>query len=93
MFPQSGMIYTYKEITSLTLSDSPCLLFYHQDTQYVIQDSHMDQESMLNVFSESRWRYVYTTHEEIPIFDSVDDIQHLVDIQEYWVTPKGYPRS
>lgn len=99
--PVRNQNYTLHEIlNSLRLPDSPFLLIDEQNN--CIQSSHITQEELLQVpgISGTRWRYVRTTHEWIPLFRYVDDrcISNFCDIQAThdgngkWVTPKGYPR-
>ena len=53
-------------------------------------------------FGDTKWRYLHTTNEKIPVFKYFDalGIELFVDIvpvpdedEGYWVTPKGYPRE
>jgi hypothetical protein len=102
-FPKYNTVYTFKEIMLLELSDAPFLLFIYNNKECVIQSSHITDESLMNIpgMSESKWCYEKTTHECIPLFWYDDiDIETIVDItlsknsiEEYWVTPKGYPRE
>ena len=107
VYPEYNEVYTlYEMLKSLDLPDCPFLQFFYNGVECVIQTSHVSNEELLNIpgMSESKWHYKTTTHEWIPIFEYTDDnidILELVDIHlskreneydEYWVTPKGYPR-
>jgi hypothetical protein len=98
MYPVFGNVYSYTELMNLDLSDSPSLLFYCEDMECVIQDAHVDQESMNSILGETMWCYIQTTHEQIPIFRFVgEDILPYVDMTKmndgYWVVPKGMKRK
>lgn len=103
-FPKYNTVYTFREIMSLELRDTPFLQFTYNNKNCVIQSSHITDESLMNIpgMSESKWCYEKTTHEHIPLFwyyDDNIDILTLVDIVEknddetYWVTPKGFTRD
>lgn len=89
IFPQKNNVYTFKEIaTLLELPDSPFLQFEYDDTECIIQTSHVTCEELLNIsgMSESLWIYEKTTEECIPLFwysdNNIIDILALVDIVE-----------
>lgn len=98
-FPKNNIVYSFYEITQLNLQDLPFLQFVYNDTEYVIQTSHVDDNELLSVpgMSESLWCYEKTTREGIPLFWYFNydvDILTLVDINEiengtYCMTPKG----
>ena len=99
--PSRGEIYTLQEIEeTLHLKDSPCLLFHHNKTECVIQNSHITSEDLLGIpgFAQTLWRYIHTTEEWIPVFVSTESsILEFVDVAigvrgGVWVTPKGFPR-
>jgi hypothetical protein len=103
VFPQSNTIYTFHEIINiLQLSDSPFLQFVYNDTECIIQTSHVSDESLLNIpgMKESLWCFEKTTREAIPLFwysDYNSDILKFVDIidlgnERYLATPIGHPR-
>lgn len=86
VYPQSGRIYTFREIVEvLYLRDSACLLFIENGMDQNIQDSHLGQHVMLEIphWADSRWEYRYETDEWIPIFrwakDNTITIDDLVD--------------
>lgn len=103
-FPKKDTVYTFNDmLIKLNLPDSPFLQFVYNDTECIIQNSHVSDNALLCIpgMRESLWCYEKTTREHIPLFwylnDNVD-ILTLVDIHEvedgsYWVTPKGYPRA
>ena len=89
IFPQKNNVYTFNEIaTLLELPDSPFLQFEYDDTECIIQTSHVSCEELLNIpgMSESLWIYEKTTEECIPLFwysdNNIIDILALVDIIE-----------
>ena len=104
--PIPGMTYTLDQITQMHLGDSPCLQI--RDVG-VVQDSHLSEEELLAIpdMKGSKWIYVRTTSELIPVFlYAIDNPAYtqLFDTEPYkdpynlttdlcWVTPKGYPRS
>lgn len=110
-YPKRDNIYTLREICEmLKLDDSPSLNFVCRGVDGVIQTSHVTEEQLLTVpgFAETKWRYVRTTIEWIPIFRYVDEksIDQFVDLEEWrreewekdrpkywWATPKGFPRQ
>lgn len=106
--PVPGVIYTTEQLAKLHLLDSPCLRV--MDASFMlqtVQDAHFTDEQLLAVpgFAELGWRYLYTTHEWIPIFVAVDpklawacldsepDRSPYCDEGTLWVTPKGLPRE
>lgn len=84
--PKRGQIYTFEEMTRLDLDDSPHLCFTHEGKSSVIQDSCATNADMLSIpgFAQSKWKYRYTTHECIPIFQYVGEepITTWVTIEE-----------
>lgn len=103
-YPVRNQHYSFEQIQSLILDDTPHLMFEHQRTSCVIQDSHCTTEQLMAVpgFAQLVWRYEYTTEEWIPVFKAVDvsAVLQCVDIEDclaepgcLWVTPKGLPRE
>jgi hypothetical protein len=85
-------------------------LGFDEDVDCVLQHGHVTEEQLLSVpgFAGSRWRYIRTTDEWIPLFrlenHSRDDVAQWFDLEQYigdygqlengWsVTPKGFPRE
>lgn len=86
-------------------------LSFGVDVDCVLQNSHVTDKELLSVpgFAESRWEYLFTTDEWIPIFrlasdqprDEVErwfDLEHEIGeygqlINSWSVTPKGFPRE
>lgn len=105
--PVMHAVYTAAELHKLDLLDSPCLRFSYRNGLAVIQNCHLTEEELLSVpsFADTRWRYIRTTHEWIPVFHAVDDdaVIACMDIERdrspysddgsWWVTPKGFPRE
>lgn len=107
-YPKRNVEYTMREVYALDLDDTPHFGFYYQDHKTVIQNSHLTQEEFLSVpgLAKTKWTYVRTTNEWIPVFLAVDNraVIACVDIEayqdpvcdtdddQYWVTPKGFPR-
>jgi len=114
--PIRNAVYTLREIyTELNFKDTPNLSFVHSDErgtfEPAIQDSHLTEEQLLSVegFADTRWKYLMTTNEWIPIFvwakDNERTITDFIDIAEeidpydsknkngFWCTPKGFPRE
>lgn len=118
MKPVQGRVYTFAEVCKLDLLDSPSMCMFidldhptHGEIRVdtCIQTSHLTEEEHLQVpgMAESKWRYIRTTSEWIPIFNFAGtNPESLVDIQldtdfdrEYdphkvrlWCTPKGHKR-
>lgn len=86
------------------------VLGFDPDVDCVLQHSHVTDEQLLSVpgFADSRWRYIRTTDEWIPLFRLADhkrdDVSQWFDLEHYigdygqldnaWsVTPKGFPRE
>lgn len=102
-YPRRGVIYTLRDILEkLQLDDSP---FLYCDGG-VIQTSHVTNEQLLSVpgMAETRWEYLRTTSEWIPLFLSVDSSGTVpVDVEpntdpdakpgSLWITPRGFPRK
>lgn len=100
--PRCRVPYTLREVLQLNLLDMPSLCI----NAGVIQHSHVTDEQLLSVpgLADTRWYYIRTTHEWIPIFKCVDDAAVIacVDIRPSlspydspdakWITPKGFPR-
>jgi hypothetical protein len=99
MHPIKGTVYTLFEIeTHLTLDDMAHLMFDGPNgRELVVQNSHLTKGQLLSVpgFSGTRWRYLHTTREWIPIFKyvGVQPITNFLDIDGDWATPKGFPRK
>lgn len=104
--PSRGHEYNFVEICNLDLDDDPYLGFTHEGKRGVVQTTHVDNSDLLEApgFANTKWRYIRTTSEWIPVFESVDvesllkcvDIEPSTDIHSdphWWVTPKGYPRE
>lgn len=114
--PVSRHIYTLDQIVNeLNLKDSPHLCFTAPNVngvkvESVVQTSHMLLEDLLKVpgFGETKWRYIRTTSEWIPLFDYVgsEPMSEFLDMEEYldpylnfgdepaiFSVPKGYPRE
>jgi hypothetical protein len=99
-FPIQNTIYTFSDIASLDLPDSPSLLFIYKNKECIIHRSHVTDQELINIpgMKNSRWCYEKTTHEDIPIFwysDDTIDIQTIIDIKKnnygnYSATPKGF---
>lgn len=89
--PQRDQVYTLHQIfTTLFLRDSPHLgltvLLDGVEVTSVIQESHCDSSELLAVpgLAESRWTYLRTTEEWIPLFrhaGTVDDAMKFVDVE------------
>jgi len=115
-FPVSRNVYTLNQIVNeLDLKDSPSLSFIAPNingvkVESVVQTSHMLLEDLLKVpgFGETKWRYIRTTSEWIPLFDHVgsEPMSEFLDMEEYidpylnfgdepaiFSVPKGYPRE
>jgi hypothetical protein len=109
-YPKPGNVYTYADLQLLPLEDSPCLNVMLEGILYPVQDSHVTPENVIKdcpVWATSRWRYILTTNESIPVFNFVgsnEELMRLIDFEpgkEYygmlpcaiWVTPKGNPRA
>lgn len=83
--PVSNMIYTFAELMALDLPDCPHLQFIYNDEIYVIQTSHMSDESLMNIpgILDTRWQYEKTTREAIPIFwGEYDNIANIISIND-----------
>jgi hypothetical protein len=110
VYPQRGHVYTLHEVEKvLDLDDSAHLGIVYQGKRTVIQTSHLTADQLLSVpgFKDTFWRYLYTTHEWIPVFEyDVDEnrpITDFVDVEQWleqdgptegwWCTPKGFPRE
>jgi hypothetical protein len=105
MWPKSGNVYTARNIeTVLTLRDTPFYRFDFQSRLCVLQTSHVGPSDLLSIpgFAETRWRFEGETREWIPLFRYVSpapitdfvDIEHDIEADdEYWATPKGFPRE
>lgn len=103
--PSRLRTYTLTQVFDLDLPDSPSLGFKYEGVRTVVQDSHVTVEELLSVpgFANTRWEYIRTTNEWIPVFSAVDDeaVVACVDVEPYfgiepgnfWVTPKGFPRT
>lgn len=97
-YPQRGHVYSLRDIlTALELQDSPSLQYRNNP----IQTAHLTSEQLLSVpgMAETRWQYLRTTIEWIPIFVHADgdvpvDVEPNVDHPKLlWITPKGFPRE
>lgn len=73
-------IYTFEQIQTLHLSDRPHLGFWKDEQRQCVQDSHyIPEHAILAGWGPTRWRYLRTTHESIPVFQAVDD-QEIIDL-------------
>lgn len=86
VYPKRGTIYTFRQILeTLTLRDSPCLLFKENNMMQNIQDSHCTAEAMLHTphWADSLWEYQMETEEWIPVFhfsaNNTISINDLID--------------
>ncbi len=107
MRPVRNVVYTAAEVYALELDDSPSLGFRWRDRQACVQTSHVTDVQLLSVpgFADTRWRYLRTTHEWIPVFECVYtelllpcldislEFDSLFKRYEVWATPKGFPRE
>lgn len=107
MRPQRNQVYTFEELTQLEHQDSPSLCFFTPDRhQTVIQNDHMTDEEMLSIpnFKDSKWTYIRTSNEWIPIYyfyhdddhpitEFVDTVETGDDLQPRWSTFKLFPRE
>jgi hypothetical protein len=106
--PVKGRVYSLETILEqLELPDGPHLLLTVEvaNVAYagVLQDSHLSTKKLLSVpgLASTRWTYLYTTHEWIPIFKCTESpaaMAAFVDVDcehsaEPWMTPKGFPRE
>jgi hypothetical protein len=106
--PTKDQVYSLETILEqLELPDSPhlCLSVKVGNVIYaaILQNSHLSSKELLSVpgLASTRWTYLYTTHEWIPIFTSVETqaaMAAFVDVdcghsEDPWVTPKGFPRE
>lgn len=88
-YPKAQQTYSLAEISVQDLDDSPALGFNHLSIDGCIQDSHVTLEELLSVpgMAESRWTYIRTTHEWIPVFrwaaSNPKPIEELVDLETY----------
>lgn len=102
-YPVAGNTYTLTNIKEhLALDDTPHLRFHYKGRLVVIQGT-VDQLAAVPGALESKWQYIRTTDEWIPLFDNIenDAILQFVDIEReidptkskkdlgWWVTPKG----
>lgn len=110
-YPVRGLVYSAKQIeTDLKLDDSAHYMFLLDKRRGVIQNSHLSVADLLSVpgMADTRWRYLRTTNEWIPLFEyagehdalrAVLDLEHGKDFitgkddGHWWATPKGFPRS
>lgn len=110
-YPVRGLVYTAKQIENdLRLEDSPHYMFLLDRRRGVIQNSHLTAAEFLSVpgMADTRWRYLRTTNEYIPLFEYAGEVQSLRDVLHvepgldfitgeddghWWATPKGFPRS
>ena len=71
MKPTPHKTYTFEQVCNLDLLDSPCLLV---DGVSPVQNSHFILEDLLDdeAWRNSRWVYLRTTSEWIPVFELID---------------------
>jgi hypothetical protein len=108
--PIKGWAYTLREILEeLDLDDSPSLLVALNGRCGPVQDSHLTDKQLLSVpgIAETRWEYIRTTHEWIPCFTYVGEVDVIkaciqwepylkfdkTDSGAWWITPVGFPRQ
>ena len=101
MQPVRGQVYSLKQVMEMQLPDSPFLTVYENGKSCPIQDSHITKEQLLSIDSieETRWMYLYTTDEWIPVFlyaghpvKQFTDFFKIEDKGE-WITPIGFYRE
>lgn len=102
MIPRRGNTYTLTEVMKkLDLDDQPFLLVQFDSEKCPIQLSHFDYEELLAIpeWEQTRWVYIRTTHEWIPLFECVDSksVKDLLCIKNdsdgITISPKQYPYS
>jgi len=83
--PEVGSIHTFGEISDMDLPDSPCMEFVLDGITGWIQDSHITVENLKTCegLMATKWRYLYTTREWIPVFRYADevDLRTVLDIE------------
>lgn len=98
--PIAGQIFSYAQLAELDLMDSPCLGIHVQHSYLNVQHAHdLDIGKVGEIMAATKWRYVRTTDEWIPVFECVtpDELNVAVDIVlatryqrvEAFMTPKG----
>lgn len=106
MHPKVNEIYTLNQICNvLELDDIPCLEFKFGRYGNV-QMSHVTDKEILSIplFSETKWKYIKTTFEWIPIFKYSEENKYPisrfllleVDIENpnvWWACPIGFPKE
>lgn len=112
IYPVAGQTYTLSEITKLYLGDSPFLRISVKGrsseewvpTQY---DGNLEEICEKNaLIADSRWTYVRTTHESIPLFNYARDndfpLEEIVTVERrhamereggHWVCFRGFPQQ
>lgn len=107
IYPIENEVYSLDFILGqLKLQDIPSLHFNHEGFGTVIQHSHCANEELLTIpgFAKTKWRYIRTTREWIPIFEYVEEepIEKFVTIEMdrsphndnmFWVCPLGAQRK
>lgn len=100
----TGHTYTLKHLFNLDLTDVPSLSVVVEGKESPIQHSHMTVSDFLDQpeWGETKWVFLFTTHEEIPCFVALNnqEVLKLVTVEEpvdndldYWVVPKSHPRE
>lgn len=83
--PNMGTILTFAEIIELELPDSPCFEFKLDGLTGWIQDSHIsiDKLKTCDGLMATKWKYLFTTNEWIPVFRYADDtdLRTVLDIE------------
>lgn len=83
--PKQGTILTFAEIIGLELPDMPCFEFKINGHMGWIQTSHltMEKEREFVELGKTKWKYLYTTREWIPVFKYADtvDLREVLDME------------
>jgi hypothetical protein len=105
IYPVRNQTYTLEEITKLYLGDSPCLRIFHENHWIPVQyDLGIDEICEKNaLLANSRWVYIQTTDESIPVFNYAQDndfpLTQIVTIERnhpmnreggHWVCFQGF---
>ena len=107
-YPMRNRTYSLMSIlTELELRDGPALMLF--TGSYPVQYSHLTYMQLLTIpkMAETQWTYYYETSEWVPVFhwaacnkvcidnlfDHIEVCDVLMQREETWITPKGYPRN